>query len=64
MAGTDTVLCLNRHVCCAGHPEFVSNDPAFLQLFGKQVTREIAVYTHHHDHDHGLHGEVIERSDG
>lgn len=64
MAATDTVLCLNRHVCCAGHPEFVSNDPAFLQLFGKQVTREIAVYTHHHDHDHDLHGEVIEHSDG
>lgn len=64
MAATDTVLCLNRHVCCAGKPEVVSAHPAFLQLFGKQVSAEIAVYTHHHDHDHGPHGEVVEHSDG
>ena len=57
MAATDTVLCLNRHVCCAGRPEVVSNHPAYLQLFGSAA--EIAVYTHHHDHAHDLHGDVV-----
>lgn len=59
MASTDTVLCLNRHVCCAGHPEVVSNDPAYLQLFGHRGAAVMAVYTHHHDHDHDLHGDVV-----
>lgn len=59
MASTDTVLCLNRHVCCAGHPEVVSNDPAYLQLFGQRGAAVMAVYTHHHDHDHDLHGDVV-----
>ena len=59
MASTDTVLCLNRHVCCAGRPEVVSHDPAYLQLFGRQAAEQIAVYTHHHDHAHDLHGNVI-----
>jgi zinc transport system ATP-binding protein len=60
MAATDTVLCLNRHVCCAGQPEDVSAHPAYLQLFGRQAAGEIAVYTHHHDHAHDLHGDVID----
>jgi zinc transport system ATP-binding protein len=60
MAATDTVLCLNRHVCCAGQPAAVSNHPAYLQLFGRQAAAEIAVYTHHHDHDHDLHGDVVD----
>jgi zinc transport system ATP-binding protein len=59
MASTDTVVCLNRHVCCAGKPEQVSADPAFLQLFGQRAVQTIAVYTHHHDHEHDLHGEVV-----
>ena len=59
MASTDTVLCLNRHVCCAGRPEVVSHDPAYLQLVGRQAAEQIAVYTHHHDHAHDLHGNVI-----
>lgn len=64
MASTDTVVCLNQHVCCAGHPEAVSTDPAFRQLFGSKVTDEIAVYSHHHDHVHGPHGEVIHADHG
>ncbi len=64
MAATDTVLCLNRHVCCAGKPEVVSTHPAFLQLFGKQVSSEIALYTHHHDHQHDMHGQVVEHPHG
>jgi zinc transport system ATP-binding protein len=60
MASTDTVLCLNRHVCCAGRPEVVGNHPAYLQLFG--TAAEIAVYTHHHDHAHDLHGDIVDGS--
>jgi zinc transport system ATP-binding protein len=59
MASTDTVLCLNRHVCCAGRPEVVSHDPAYLQLFGRHAAEQMAVYTHHHDHAHDLQGNVI-----
>ncbi|AQZ94011.1 zinc ABC transporter ATP-binding protein ZnuC [Halopseudomonas phragmitis] len=58
MATTNTVVCLNRHVCCSGHPEQVSLDPAFVALFGDQASA-LAVYNHHHDHAHDLHGEVV-----
>lgn len=51
MATTDQVLCLNRQVCCSGHPDQVANDPAYLQLFGFDVARRLAVY-HHHHHPH------------
>jgi zinc transport system ATP-binding protein len=64
MAATDTVLCLNRHVCCAGKPEVVSAHPAFLKLFGSRTSAEIAVYTHHHDHEHDLHGQVVGHTHG
>ncbi|MGA4633419.1 zinc ABC transporter ATP-binding protein ZnuC [Pseudomonas solani] len=58
MSTTDQVVCLNRHVCCSGHPEQVSFDPAFVELFG-QDAKSLAVYHHHHDHAHDLHGEVV-----
>jgi zinc transport system ATP-binding protein len=58
MAATDTVICLNQHICCQGHPEHVSQHPEYLQLFGGTIADNIAVYTHHHDHDHDLHGNV------
>jgi len=60
MATTDTVICLNQHVCCHGHPEQVSNDPAYLALFGQSAKPIVAPYTHHHDHRHDDHGNVIE----
>lgn len=58
MADTDHVLCLNRHVCCEGHPESVSAHPEYLRLFGVQGAKNLAVYSHHHDHHHDAHGEV------
>lgn len=61
MATTNTVVCLNRHVCCSGGPEQVSTDPAFIALFGKQASA-LAVYSHHHDHAHDLDGEVLDVS--
>jgi zinc transport system ATP-binding protein len=58
MAATDHVLCLNRHVCCEGHPESVSAHPEYLRLFGTQGARGLAVYSHHHDHQHDAEGGV------
>jgi len=59
MAATDQVLCLNTHICCQGHPEAVSKHPEYLKLFGSSLDG-LAVYTHHHDHSHDLHGDVVE----
>lgn len=59
MAQTDTVICLNHHICCHGHPEQVSTDPAYLELFGARHSQALAVYQHHHDHQHDVHGDVI-----
>ena len=56
MAATDEVVCLNGHVCCSGHPDQVSLDPAYLDLFGQRPA--IAHYTHHHDHQHCLDGHI------
>lgn len=60
MAATDHVICLNRHVCCSGHPEQVARDPAYRELFGLDGARRLAVYHHHHNHHHDLHGTVVE----
>ncbi len=59
MAGTDRVVCLNRHVCCSGRPESVSRHPEYLALFGPRTAENLAVYTHSHDHDHAPSGEVL-----
>ena len=59
MANTDTVICLNQHVCCHGHPAQVSLNPAFLKLFGHRAEAQVALYTHHHDHQHEDQAELI-----
>ncbi len=59
MAATDRVVCLNNHVCCAGEPESVRQHPEYLALFEPHLAAELAVYTHHHDHDHTLSGAVV-----
>ncbi len=58
MAATDRVICLNGHVCCHGHPEAVTGDPAYIALFGPRAA-ELAVYSHDHDHGHDLGGRVL-----
>lgn len=60
MANTDEVLCINRHICCAGTPETVSHDPRFIQLFGDQFAKNVAFYAHKHNHHHDLHGNVCQ----
>jgi len=57
MSQTDQVLCLNQHLCCSGLPESVSQHPEYLALFGQQASDSIAIYTHHHDHEHDVSGE-------
>jgi zinc transport system ATP-binding protein len=57
MSKTDQVLCLNQHLCCSGLPESVSQHPEYLALFGQQVADSIAIYAHHHDHEHDVSGD-------
>lgn len=58
MAATDRVLCLNTHLCCAGAPDAISNDPAYRELFGIEAGQSLALYHHQHDHAHDLDGHV------
>lgn len=69
MAATDEVICLNGHICCSGHPDTVSLDPAYIQLFGARLQQgkqqpPIAHYTHHHDHQHCADGHIEHRVPG
>ena len=57
MAETDTVLCLNGHVCCRGTPGAVKQSPEYLRLFGARAG--LAIYQHHHDHEHHDDGCVV-----
>jgi zinc transport system ATP-binding protein len=59
MAETDTVICLNGHVCCRGTPETVSQSPEYLRLFGARAGQTLAFYNHHHDHTHLPDGRVL-----
>jgi len=58
MADTDTVLCLNGHICCSGSPDSVVSNPEYLRLFGAPDTAALAVYRHDHDHIHLPNGTV------
>ena len=60
MAATDEVICLNQHICCSGHPEQVSQDPAFKDLFGAHRGGNLALYNHQHNHHHTSHGDIID----
>lgn len=55
MSSTDHVICLNHHICCQGKPEQVTQDPAYLDIFG-----ETALYNHTHNHKHSLAGKVLD----
>ncbi len=59
MAETDTVICLNGHVCCRGTPQVVSQSPEYLKLFGSRAAKSLAVYSHDHDHTHLPDGRVL-----
>lgn len=63
MAAADQVVCLNGHVCCRGTPSDVSRDHNYHELFGTRVGGALAMYEHHHDHEHLADGSV-RHSDG
>lgn len=63
MAATDTVICLNGHVCCTGAPEHVAQSPEYLALFGTRASQTLAIYQHNHDHAHLPDGRV-QHADG
>lgn len=59
MGQTDSVVCLNGHVCCSGSPQAVSESPEYRRLFGAQAASALAIYHHHHDHVHLDDGRVV-----
>ncbi|MHB2267256.1 ATP-binding cassette domain-containing protein [Aliihoeflea sp. PC F10.4] len=59
MADTDTVICLNGHVCCRGTPQTVAASPEYLQLFGARAAETLGIYRHRHDHTHLADGRVL-----
>jgi zinc transport system ATP-binding protein len=59
MAASDRVICVNGHVCCEGAPEAVTSDPAYVALFGPGHAESLAVFKHHHDHEHNVSGDVV-----
>ena len=59
MAATDRVVCINRHICCAGTPKHVESHPEYGRLFGPRAAETVAIYAHRHDHSHGADGRVM-----
>jgi len=59
MAETDTVICLNGHICCRGTPAAVKRSPEYLALFGTRAAETLAIYEHHHEHEHHDDGCVV-----
>lgn len=59
MAETDIVICLNGHMCCTGTPSAVKRSPEYLKLFGERAAQTLAIYEHHHDHEHHEDGCVV-----
>ena len=64
MSATDKVICLNHHICCSGHPDEVTQNQAYISIFGEQTLHPmLAHYTHHHDHTHDIHGDCQHHND-
>jgi zinc transport system ATP-binding protein len=59
MAETDTVICMNGHVCCRGTPAMVTQSPEYSRLFGARAAGALAFYNHAHDHTHLPDGRVL-----
>jgi len=58
MAATDSVICLNGHVCCRGTPNIVAESAEYRALFGERASSMLALYEHQHDHTHLPDGRV------
>ncbi len=55
---SDKVICLDRHICCSGIPETVTQNKEYERLFGKEAAKTYAIYNHNHDHSHDLSGNI------
>lgn len=60
MAETDTVVCMNGHVCCSGTPDSVAANVEYRRLFGRRAADALAIYRHRHDHAHHHDGTVVD----
>lgn len=58
MAASDSVICLNGHVCCRGTPKIVAESDEYRALFGQRASKTLAFYEHQHDHTHLPDGRV------
>lgn len=58
LGASDRVICLAGHICCEGVPDKVANHPEYARLFGREAGKAVAIYRHHHDHEHDLSGGV------
>ena len=63
MASTDSVVCLNNHICCQGSPHMVAESAEYRALFGARAASALAVYEHAHDHTH-LSDGTVRHADG
>lgn len=54
MAGSERVICLNHHICCAGSPQEIRHHSILAELFGAGAASQLALYAHHHTHEHGI----------
>ena len=52
MSTTDTVICLNGHICCSGTPKTIVQSKEFIDLFGVNAAQTLSPYGHEHDHSH------------
>jgi zinc transport system ATP-binding protein len=52
MASSNRVICFYHHICCSGEPSKVAKDPKFIEIFGKEMSKMMAVYQHQHQHNH------------
>lgn len=59
MADTDTVICLNTHVCCSGSPAAIAEDSSYRKLFGPRAAEALAIYRHKHNHRHEPDGKIV-----
>ncbi|ADR51884.1 putative high-affinity zinc uptake system ATP-binding component of ABC transporter protein [Candidatus Liberibacter solanacearum CLso-ZC1] len=50
MASTDTVICLNNHICYQGPPQTIKDNPEYIHLFGSRATEILAIHNHKHVH--------------
>ena len=58
MSATTHVICLNGHICCSGTPRAVSTSSEFRTLYGSEISANLAIYEHMHDHTHGTDGSI------